>query len=91
MPLLNAVGSSLFSVGMFGTTTGITYALAGLVNWLIVVEYLAGGIPGGIIGARLALRLGTRKKMLARVFASIVLVVAAYMLYVNFTALHLLR
>jgi hypothetical protein len=29
--------------------------------------------------------------MLARVFASIVLVVAAYMLYVNFTALHLLR
>jgi uncharacterized protein len=91
MPLLNAVGSSLFSVGMFGTTTGITYALAGLVNWLIVVEYLAGGIPGGIIGARLALRLGTHKKMLARVFASIVLVVAAYMLYVNVTALHLLR
>jgi uncharacterized protein len=32
MPLLGAVGSSLFSVGMFGTTTGITYALAGLVN-----------------------------------------------------------
>ncbi len=91
MPLLNAVGSSLFSVGMFGTTTGITYALAGLVNWLIVVEYLAGGIPGGMIGARLALSLGTRKKMLARVFAGIVLVVAAYMLYVNFTALHLLR
>jgi uncharacterized membrane protein YfcA len=91
MPLLNAVGSSLFSVGMFGTTTGITYALAGLVNWLIVVEYLAGGIPGGIIGARLALSLGTRKKMLARIFAGIVLVVAAYMLYINFTALHLLR
>jgi uncharacterized membrane protein YfcA len=32
MPLLNAVGSSLFSVGMFGTTTGITYSIAGLVN-----------------------------------------------------------
>ncbi len=91
MPLLGAVGSSLFSVGMFGTTTGITYALAGLVNWLIVVEYLAGGIPGGMIGARLALSLGTHKKMLARVFAGIVLVVAVYMLYVNATALHLLR
>src|SRR5579859_4341288 len=91
MPLLGAVGSSLFSVGMFGTTTGITYAFAGLVNWLIVVEYLAGGIPGGMIGARLALSLGTRKKMLARVFACIVLVVAAYMLYVNVAALHLLR
>jgi uncharacterized protein len=91
MSLLGAVGSSLFSVGMFGTTTGITYALAGLVNWLIVVEYLAGGIPGGMIGARLALRLGTQKKMLARVFAGLVLVVAAYMLYVNVTTLHLLR
>jgi uncharacterized protein len=91
MPLLNAVGSSLFSVGMFGTTTGITYALAGLVNWLIVVEYLAGGIPGGIIGARLALKLGTRKKMLNRVFAGILLLVAVYMLYVNAIALHLLK
>lgn len=91
MPLLNAVGSSLFSVGMFGTTTGITYALAGLVNWLIVAEYLAGGIPGGIIGARLALKLGARKKMLNRVFAGILLVVAAYMLYINATALHLFR
>lgn len=91
MPLLNAVGTSLFSVGMFGTTTGITYALAGLVNWLIVAEYLVGGILGGVIGARVALVLGTRKKVLARLFAGIVLVVAVYMLYINVTALHLLR
>jgi uncharacterized membrane protein YfcA len=56
-----------------------------------VVEYLAGGIPGGIIGARLALKLGARKKMLNRVFAGMLLVVAAYMLYVNVTALHLLK
>ena len=76
---------------MFGTTTGITYALAGLVNWLIVIEYLAGGIPGGMIGPRLDLSLGARKKMLARIIAGIVLVVAAYMLYFNFTTLHLLR
>ena len=76
---------------LFGTMTGITYAIAGLVNWLIVVKYLAGCIPGGIIGARLVLRLGTRKKMLSRVFAGIMLVVAAYVLHVNVTALHLLR
>lgn len=91
MPLLNAVGTSLFSVGMFGTTTGISYAFAGLVNWLIVAEYLVGGILGGIVGARLALSLGAKKKMLARLFAGIVLVVATYMLYVNVTALHLTR
>ncbi len=91
MPLLNAVGTSLFSVGMFGTTTGITYALAGLVNWLIVAEYLAGGILGGFVGTRLACRLGGRKKTLTRLFAGIVLVVAVYMLYVNVSALHLIK
>ena len=59
-----------------------------------VNEHIAGferGILGGVIGARLALRLGARKKILARTFAGIVLVVAAYMLYVNVAALHLLR
>jgi uncharacterized membrane protein YfcA len=91
MPLLNAIGTSLFSVGVFGTTTGITYALAGLVNWLIVAEYLVGGILGGIGGARMALALGTRKKLLARLFAGVVLIVAAYMLYVNMAALHVLK
>ena len=91
MPLLNAVGTSLFSVGMLGTTTGITYAFAGLVNPLIVAEYLGGGILGGMGGARLAFSLGAKKKMLARIFAGIVLVVAVYMLYVNITALHLTR
>ncbi len=38
MPILNAVATSLFSVGAFGTTTAITYAFAGLVNWLIALE-----------------------------------------------------
>lgn len=89
MPLLSAVGTSLFSVGMFGTITGITYALSGLVNWVVVGEYLVGGVIGGVVGARLALYLGVQKKTLAYIFAGIVLVVAAYMLYINATALHL--
>src|SRR5579883_2027006 len=91
MPMINAIGSSLLSVGSFGLTTGISYALAGLVNWLIVVEYLAGGILGGVIGARLALSLGKRKKLLVRIFAAVVLLVAVYMLSMNLFALHLLR
>jgi uncharacterized membrane protein YfcA len=91
MPLLNAVGSSLFSVGVFGTITGITYAFAGLVNWLVAAEYLLGGILGGIGGIRLALALGTQKQLLARLFAGIVLIVAAYMIYINITALQALH
>ncbi len=89
MPILNAVATSLFSVGAFGTTTAITYALAGLVNWLIAVEYIGGGIIGGIAGARLATLLGSKKKALSRLFAGVILLVAIYMLAVNMTVLHL--
>jgi uncharacterized protein len=69
----------------------ITYAFAWLVDWLIVAEYLVGGILGGIVGVRLAFSLGAKKKTLNRIFAGIVLVAAVYMLYVNITALHLTR
>lgn len=89
MPILSAVGSSLLSVGAFGTTTAITYALAGKVNWLIAIEYFGGGILGGWIGAMLATRLGARKQLLTRIFAGVVFVVAIYMLYMNLSVLHL--
>lgn len=88
MPLLSAIGSSLVSVGAFGTTTAISYALSGLVNWLIAIEYIAGGILGGIGGAALATRLGGQKKTLTRIFAGIVLLVAFYILYSNISVLH---
>lgn len=89
MPILNAVATSLFSVGAFGTTTAITYAFAGLVNWLIAIEYIGGGIIGGLAGARLATHLGSRKKVLSRLFAGVILVVAIYMFAVTIPALHL--
>jgi len=89
MPLLNAIGTSLFSVGMFGTTTAITYALSGLVNWLVVIEYVAGGLVGGIIGTRLAFFFGAKKNLLTRIFAGVVLIVAIYMLFMNISSFHL--
>jgi uncharacterized protein len=88
MPILSAVGSSLVSVGAFGTTTALTYALVGKVNWLIALEYFGGGIIGGWLGARLATRLGAHKRALTRVFAGVVLTVAVYMLWMNLSALH---
>lgn len=89
MPLLSAVGSSLVSVGAFGATTAVTYALADKVNWLIAFEYFVGGVLGGWLGAWLAVRLGQRKQALARIFAAVVLAVAVYMLAMNISALHL--
>ena len=81
MAMLNAVGSSLFSVGAFGLTTAISYAQDGLVDWILAAEFIAGGIVGGLGGLTLAQRLATHKGALSLVFASVVLVVAGYVLW----------
>jgi uncharacterized membrane protein YfcA len=87
MPMILAVGTSLFSVGSFGLTTAINYATSGLVNWPVAAEYIAGGIGGGLLGMRLSIRLAPRKATLNKVFAGFVFVVAGYMLYRNLGAL----
>lgn len=81
MAMLSAVGSSLFSVGAFGLTTATSYAIDGLIDWRVAIEFIAGGIAGGIGGLALAQRLSVRKGMLNRVFAGLVIVVAAYVLW----------
>ena len=80
MPILNAVGSSLFSVGAFGLTTAVNYAASGLVDWLLAAEFIAGGIAGGFVGIRFSTRLAARKRKLNLVFAGVIIVVALYML-----------
>ncbi len=80
MPILNAVGSSLVSVGAFGITTAANYALAGLIDWPIAGVFIAGGIGGGILGMKAAIALAPRRRALTQIFAGVVLVVAAYML-----------
>lgn len=80
MPIINAIGSSLFSVGAFGITTATNYALSGLVNWGIAALFIAGGAGGGIAGTRAALRLATDRRTLTRVFSAVIFAVAIYML-----------
>ncbi len=80
MPILNAVGSSLFSVGTFGLTTAMNYAISDLVNWKIAAEFIAGGAFGGWIGLKLAVRLAAERRLFTRIFAGVIFVVAAYML-----------
>ncbi|MDR3535448.1 MAG: sulfite exporter TauE/SafE family protein [Acetobacteraceae bacterium] len=83
MPMIAAIASSLLSVGTFGLTTAVNYALSGLVAWGIAAEYIAGGLIGGFLGMRLASHLAERKAMLTRIFAGVVFAVAAYMLWRN--------
>lgn len=81
MPMINAIGSSLLAVGSFGLATAINYAASGLVDWPIAFEFIAGGILGGVLGMMLANRLSAGKNTLNRIFAGLIFVVAAYVLY----------
>jgi uncharacterized membrane protein YfcA len=76
MPIINAIGSSLFAVSVFGFTTAASYALSGLVDWSLALELVAGGIAGGIIGIRIAARLASRRRALEKVFAVVVLMLS---------------
>ena len=44
MPMIAAVGTSLVSVAAFGATTGINYALSGLVDLRIAALFIVGGV-----------------------------------------------
>jgi uncharacterized membrane protein YfcA len=85
MTMLQAVGSSLLSVGSFGATTAGSYALDGLIDWRVALLFIGGGLIGGALGAGFAQKLAKQRGALQRVFAVVVFAVAAYMLYRSFT------
>ena len=87
MPILNAVGSSLFSVGTFGSATALNYALSNFVDWRIAAFFIGGGVVGGAVGMHAAIRLADHKGVLSRLFAFVLLAVAAYMLLRSFGVL----
>lgn len=80
MPILNAMASSLLAVTGFGVTTASSYAVAGLVNWGVAGLFVAGGLGGGLLGARAARALGRRRGALNLLFAGLIFAVAVYML-----------
>lgn len=85
MPILNAVGTSLVAVTAFGLTTAFNYALSGLVDWPLAFVFIAGGIVGSLIGTRVAKRLSGTTGQLTTIFAVMIFIVAAYMLWRSYT------
>lgn len=86
MVMMNAVGTSLIAVTAFGLTTAVNYAFSGLVDWLLAAVFIAGGVAGSFVGIRLAQRLSGGGQ-LKTVFALLVFVVAAYMLWKSWSAI----
>lgn len=81
MPMLNAVGTSLVAVTAFGLTTTFNYAVSGLVDWGLAAVIIAGGAIGSLGGALIARRLSGPTSHLKTIFAILVFVVAAYMIF----------
>lgn len=80
MPMLQAVGTSLVAVTAFGLTTAASYATAGLVDWTLAAVFIGGGVAGSLLGARAGRALSRRRGLLTKVFAALILLVAAYTL-----------
>ena len=78
MTLANAAASSLLSVSVFGAATSLNYALSGQVDWPIAALFILGGLGGGALGVRGAGLLAGRVVLARRLFAVLVLSVAAY-------------
>ncbi len=87
MPMIQAVGSSLLSVAVFGATTAVNYMISGLMDWRIATLVLAGGVVGGALGVALAKKFAGRKRTLQRIFAVMVAGVGIYVIYRGVLAL----
>lgn len=80
MPMINAVGTSLVAVTAFGLTTAANYAASDLIDWTLAGVFIAGGVFGSLAGTLAAKRLSGSGK-LGTIFAALIFVVAAYMLW----------
>jgi hypothetical protein len=80
MSVINAIGSSLLAVTAVGLATAANYATSGLVDWGLAAVSVVGGLIGGTGGTMLARHLATRRGLLRKLFAVLILAVAVYML-----------
>ena len=86
MTMINAVGTSLIAVTAFGLTTALNYAWSGLVDWTLAGLFVFGGIAGSMAGTRTAKRVHSAGH-LQKIFAGLIFLVAAYMLWKSSSAL----
>ncbi|MAM94647.1 sulfite exporter TauE/SafE family protein [Parvibaculum sp.] len=87
MPLLNAIGSSLVSVTVFGLTTATSYAISDLVDWPTASLMVLGGLGGSFAGLRLAHHLSGSRQALSVVFAAVVITTGLYIVGTGMDAL----
>ena len=86
LAMINAVGTSLLAATTFGLTTALNYAGSGLIDWTLAAVFIGGGIIGSFAGTHAAKRLSAGGH-LTSVFAALIFLVAAYMLWKSAAAI----
>ena len=81
MTLAHAAASSLVSVVLFGAATSTSYAASGLVDWPVFAALVAGGGVGALAARPVARALSSHMLLGRRLFASMVLATAAYVIW----------
>ena len=81
MPIANAIATSLVAITIFGAATSANYAWSGLVEWSVAVNFIAGGIVGGIVGTLLQSRLANHKGLLNSIFACFVMAIGCFVIF----------
>lgn len=81
MPIANAIATSLVAITIFGAATSANYAWSGLVEWNVAVNFIAGGIVGGIAGTLLQTRLAGQKGLLNSLFACFVVAIGCFVIF----------
>jgi uncharacterized membrane protein YfcA len=81
MTLAHAAASSLVSVALFGAATSTSYAASGLVDWPVFTALVAGGGVGALVAKPVARALSGHAVLGRRLFASMVLATAAYVIW----------
>lgn len=76
--IIDAIGTSLIPVSMFGFSTAIRYSINNQIEWIIALLFIIGGIGGGILGTKFVEK--APKKMLSSVFAFLLIIVAIYII-----------
>ncbi len=82
MNIVDAIGTSLLPVSLFGFTTAIRYSISNQVDWIVSLLFIIGGIVGGRIGTMTGSRISKNK--LSTVFSILLVVVAIYILTRSF-------
>jgi uncharacterized protein len=75
MALQSAIGTSLFAVTAFGLTTAGSYAASGLVDWQLAALVIVGGVAGILLGTKVNTKLAGQRRVLAGIFAAVVMTV----------------